>query len=116
MPKWGLFNGSIGTVIEIVRDRTTSELFFDGPEMNGDRIRQLTRSLTSVKGISKEYEKCVKRRKWTEYLESNIKKIEPNEEEKTELLEWATKAQMNKEEIQKIIKRTGWRTTNNFNY
>lgn len=107
---------SRATSIGNKRDRTTSELFFDGPEMNGDRIRQLTRSLTSVKGISKEYEKCIKRRKWTEYLESNIKKITPNEEEKSELLEWATKAQMNKEEIQKIIKRTGWRTTNNFNY
>ena len=97
-------------------DRTKSAIFLDGPNMTGDRIRDLTHSLNGGKGRGKEYEKVAKRRKWVEYLTKHIITIQLSEADKNTLIEWATQSEINPKQVRCIIDWVNWRTTHSVNY
>ena len=88
-------------------NRKTSAIFFDTNEMNRDRIRDLTNSLTS----GKEYVKATKRRIWDNYLREHIIKVPIEAKDKEDLIRWAESTKMEPEAVYKIIDSCDWRSS-----
>ena len=90
-------------------NRGTSAIFFDTNEMNRDRIRDLTHSLTT----GKEYSKVTKRKIWNNYLREHILEITINAEDKESIINWAESTKIDEANVNKIIDSYDWRTSGN---
>ena len=90
-------------------NRGTSAIFFDTNEMNRDRIRDLTHSLTT----GKEYSKVTKRNIWNNYLREHIVEITINAEDKERIINWAESTKITEANVSKIIDSYAWRTSGN---
>jgi ATP-dependent exoDNAse (exonuclease V) alpha subunit len=103
---------SRATDIGSPEDRTTSAIFFEGQDMNSDRIKDLTHSLTT----GKEYAKVTKRNLWVKYLQNHLIKPEISKQQKSSLIRWCQETVVTKKEVKRVLQDPRWRKSHILNY
>ena len=93
-------------------DRSTSAIFFEGPDMTNDRITDLTHSLTT----KREYVKVTKRRIWTNHLQNNLINIEISKQQKSNLIRWCQETKVSERDVQRVIQDPRWRKSDMLNH
>ena len=102
---------SRATDIGTADDRSSSAIFFHTSDMNEDRVTDLL-----IGADGKEYQKVKKRKIWAEHLESNEYKPTITKKRKKRLIKWAEETTIADYKLEKIIKKTHWRESNELNY
>ena len=103
---------SRATDIGSQEDRSTSAIFFEGPEMNSDRIRDLTHSLTT----GREYAKVTKRKQWSNHLHRNLITPKISNQQKKDLIQWCQRTKVSEKDVKEILQDPRWRKSHMLNY
>ena len=103
---------SRATDIGSQEDRSTSAIFFEGPEMNSDRIRDLTHSLTT----GREYAKVTKRKQWSNHLHRNLITPKISKQQKKDLIQWCQRTKVSEKDVKEILQDPRWRKSHMLNY
>jgi hypothetical protein len=103
---------SRATDIGSPEDRSTSAIFFEGPDMTNDRIKDLTHSLTT----QREYAKVTKRRIWTNHLHNNLINFTISKQQKSSLIRWCERTKISKSEVQRVLQDPRWRKSEMLNH
>ena len=103
---------SRATDIGSQEDRSTSAIFFEGPEMNSDRIRDLTHSLTT----GREYAKVTKRKQWSNHLHRNLITPKISKQQKKDLIQWCKRTKVSEKDVKEILQDPRWRKSHMLNY
>ena len=103
---------SRATDISSPENRSTSAIFFEGPDMTNDRIKDLTHSLTT----QREYAKVTKRRIWTNHLHNNLINIAISKQQKSSLIRWCERTKISEREVQRVIQDPRWRKSEMLNH
>ena len=103
---------SRATDIGSQEDRSTSAIFFEGPEMNSDRIRDLTHSLTT----GREYAKVTKRKQWSNHLYRNLIRPKISNQQKSSLIRWCEETTVTEGEVNQVLQDPRWRKSHMLNY
>jgi hypothetical protein len=103
---------SRATDIGSQEDRSTSAIFFEGPEMNSDRIRDLTHSLTT----GREYAKVTKRKQWSNHLYRNLITPKISKQQKKDLIQWCKRTKVSEKDVKEILQDPRWRKSHMLNY
>ena len=103
---------SRATDIGTAEDMSSSAIFFHTSDMNEDRATDLL-----IGADGKEYQKVKKRKIWAEILESNeYKPTITKKKVKRRLIKWAEETRIVDYKLEKIIRKTHWRKSNELNY
>jgi hypothetical protein len=103
---------SRATDIGSQEDRSTSAIFFEGPEMNSDRIRDLTHSLTT----GREYAKVTKRKQWSNHLYRNLIRPKISNQQKSSLIRWCEETTVTEREVNQVLQDPRWRKSHMLNH
>ena len=103
---------SRATDIGCCEDRRSSAIFFDGLDMTYDRIKDLTRSLST----GREYAKVTKRKQWVKYLRKHLIKQQISDIEKSTLIRWCERTKVSEQEVRAVIQDPRWRKSTMLNY
>ena len=103
---------SRATDIGSQEDRSTSAIFFEGPEMNSDRIRDLTHSLTT----GREYAKVTKRKQWSNHLYRNLIRPKISNQQKKDLIRWCQRTKVSEKDVKEILQDPRWRKSHMLNH
>lgn len=98
----GLFYSacSRGTTIGTAEDPLSSSIYFQGQSMSKERVTDMTRT---KKG--EVFKRIIKRKQWTDLLDSHNRRVIFSEKEKTEIIEWMKTTKHNPSSLDAIISK-----------
>ena len=100
----GLFYTSVSRATTIGNENKPSAIYFMGNNMNMERITDLT--LTKQ---GKPYKLVTLRQKWVNHLKKNTKKSTLTNQEKKDLLQWASNTYISLHELDECLSSWDWR-------